>query len=138
MKPATAIVFRLPLPALHLQNSAGGGGFLIPDQTGTAARFNVPAGIAVDSAGNIYVADTFNNGFNSPKLSSRREARFDFGIRNWSEPRYLGCYATLHFSLVKPEGGNSFACQGMSLRKMFCFRAQFDKSHGPEQQLYRR
>jgi sugar lactone lactonase YvrE len=31
------------------------------DQTGTAARFNGPLGIAADSAGNLYVADTFNS-----------------------------------------------------------------------------
>jgi uncharacterized repeat protein (TIGR01451 family) len=30
------------------------------DGSGTAARFNSPAGIAVDSAGNLYVADTYN------------------------------------------------------------------------------
>jgi hypothetical protein len=29
--------------------------------TGTAARFNRPSGIAVDSSDNLYVADTFNN-----------------------------------------------------------------------------
>ena len=31
------------------------------DGTGSAARFNSPLGMAVDSAGNVYVADTFNH-----------------------------------------------------------------------------
>lgn len=31
------------------------------DGTGAAARFNFPAGLAVDDAGNLYVADTFNH-----------------------------------------------------------------------------
>jgi sugar lactone lactonase YvrE len=31
------------------------------DSTGTAASFNGPSGVAVDGAGNVYIADTFNN-----------------------------------------------------------------------------
>ena len=31
------------------------------DGTGSAARFNYPSGVAVDSAGNVYVADTCNH-----------------------------------------------------------------------------
>ena len=31
------------------------------DGTGSAARFNLPRGVATDSSGNVYVADTFNN-----------------------------------------------------------------------------
>ena len=31
------------------------------DGTGSAARFNFPEGVAVDSAGNVYVADTINS-----------------------------------------------------------------------------
>ncbi len=33
----------------------------VADGTGTTARFNFPSGIAIDSGGNLYVADTNNN-----------------------------------------------------------------------------
>ena len=40
---------------------AGGGGTGATDGVGTAAYFNKPYGVAVDSNDNIYVADTWNN-----------------------------------------------------------------------------
>jgi sugar lactone lactonase YvrE len=42
-----------------LAGLAGNAG--IADGTGNAARFNFPEDVAVDSAGNVYVADTFNS-----------------------------------------------------------------------------
>lgn len=39
---------------------AGGGAAGYLDGTGTGASFNSPAGIAVDSSGNIFVVDTYN------------------------------------------------------------------------------
>jgi sugar lactone lactonase YvrE len=40
---------------------AGSGAQGQADSTGTAASFNGPSGVAVDKAGNVYVADTYNN-----------------------------------------------------------------------------
>lgn len=42
----------------HLAGSTGGGGY--DDGAGSAARFQYPAGVAVDRNGNVYVADTKN------------------------------------------------------------------------------
>src|SRR2546426_1137763 len=39
---------------------AGNSGYGFVDGTGSDARFNLPCGVAVDSAGNVYVADTGN------------------------------------------------------------------------------
>ena len=40
-------------------DTSGNGGYL--DATGTNARFDFPSGVAVDSSGNLYVADTTNH-----------------------------------------------------------------------------
>src|SRR5262249_45013627 len=42
-----------------LAGLAGSAGSI--DGTGAAARFNLPTAIAIDTGGNLYVADTFNN-----------------------------------------------------------------------------
>jgi len=45
----------------NLVRFAGSGGRYSQDGTGTGASFNYPFGIAIDTAGNLYVADTYNN-----------------------------------------------------------------------------
>ena len=40
---------------------AGSGNQAYMDGTGNAASFNFPTGVAVDSSGNVYVADQYNN-----------------------------------------------------------------------------
>jgi streptogramin lyase len=48
-------------PSRVVSTFAGSAGTGSADGTGSAARFNLPNGAAVDSAGNVYVADTFNH-----------------------------------------------------------------------------
>lgn len=48
-------------PTGEVVTLAGGSGSGSVDGVGSAARFHDPRGIAVDRAGNIYVADTFND-----------------------------------------------------------------------------
>jgi sugar lactone lactonase YvrE len=48
-------------PAGVVTTLAGSGSYGSVDGTGNAASFSAPAGVAVDSSGNVYVADTGNN-----------------------------------------------------------------------------
>jgi len=58
-------IIRKITPGGLVTTIAGGGGSNLSGTTtnaqGSNARFNNPAGVAVDSSGNIYVADTINN-----------------------------------------------------------------------------
>jgi len=48
-------------PAGTISTLAGSGDSGAADSTGTAATFNNPTGVALDAAGNVYVADLLNN-----------------------------------------------------------------------------
>ncbi len=58
------------LDTLAGMTSAGSGSKGSTDAIGAAARFNVPEGIALDGAGNAYVADSFNHVIRKIELSS--------------------------------------------------------------------
>ena len=57
--PAGEVTTLAGLVQYSVTNTAGVSGSA--DGTGSAARFNVPAGVAVDSAGNLFVADSENH-----------------------------------------------------------------------------
>jgi hypothetical protein len=59
---ATGSYFGIPMNANRIYTIAGNGtsGFNSDDVTGTAARLSYPNGVAVDTVGNVYIADTFN------------------------------------------------------------------------------
>jgi sugar lactone lactonase YvrE len=58
--PVTGPVFTYQLSAV-VSTLAGSGAKGNTNGTGTSATFNYPTGIAVDAAGNVYVADSYNN-----------------------------------------------------------------------------
>ena len=47
--------------SINFSTIAGNAGYGSMDGTGPAARFDYPQGIAVDSQGNVYLADSENN-----------------------------------------------------------------------------
>jgi sugar lactone lactonase YvrE len=51
---------RMVTPAGVVSSIAGGDAGYV-DGNGSTARFNYPAGMAIDGEGNIYVADALNN-----------------------------------------------------------------------------
>jgi len=58
---ANATINGFAVNAAAITTYAGNGNAAIANGADSAASFNFPAGVAVDAAGNVYVADTFNN-----------------------------------------------------------------------------
>src|SRR4051794_38515763 len=61
LAPAANASAQSPYEPYTFTTLAGDAGYGSADGTATAARFQYPVGVAVDTAGNVYVADTGNN-----------------------------------------------------------------------------
>jgi sugar lactone lactonase YvrE len=88
-------------PAGVVTTVAGQAGtFGTADGQGTAARFNYPLGITVDSAGNIYVADVLNNAIR--KISSSGDVTTLAGQAGADDGRVNGTGSAARFA--RPTG----------------------------------
>ena len=82
------------------------------DDLGTAASFNSPLGIAVDAAGNVYVADTFNHKIR--KISPAGEVTTFAGNGSTGSTDGMGTAASFSYpySIAVDGGGNLYVSDG--------------------------
>jgi hypothetical protein len=81
-----------------LAGGVGGTNSRWADATGTSAGFNEPVGVAVDSSGNVYVADYFNSRIRKVTPLGGTQLSHFF--------RFLLC----HSSILMVEGPMHCAC----------------------------
>jgi hypothetical protein len=106
-------VIRKITPDGNVATLAGSGSPGFADGTGSAAKFKLPEGIAVDDAGNVYVADRTNH----------RIRRIDTNVSSASA-NYVTTFA----------GGSSGFADGVGTEAQFSYPS--DVTMGPDGNLY--
>lgn len=88
------------------------------DATGAAATFNAPTGVAVDAAGNVYVADTANHKIR--KISTTGVVTTLAGSGAWGSANGPGATASfaLPLGLTVDAGGTVYVAEQYSIRKI--------------------
>jgi len=101
-----------------LAGSAGQSG--IADGTGSAARFSGPQGVATDSRGNVFVADTFNNKIRVGRPALADSATIDFSTGTVGTTRRISTSAqtatSWQWTLIRRPSASTATLSSTSIR----------------------
>jgi len=90
------------------------------DGTGSAARFYWPDGVAVDSAGNVYVADTWNNTIRIGRIACPDAPTIDLAVGPVGQLRQLDTSpqtaVAWHWRLIRDPSASSAALSAANVR----------------------
>lgn len=102
-------------PAGSVSTLAGSGAAGAADGSGTAATFNGPSGIALDTAGNLYVADTSNHRIRKVVLTGITEVALKWRAPVQAGKTSIASYVASATAAGQPTrgctaGGNALTC----------------------------
>ena len=102
-------------PAGSVSTLAGSGAAGAADGSGTAATFNGPSGIALDTAGNLYVADTSNHRIRKVVLTGITEVALKGRAPVQAGKTSIASYVASATAAGQPTrgctaGGNALTC----------------------------
>jgi streptogramin lyase len=97
-------------------SDAGASGFV--NATGTAARFNNPLGLALDAAGNLYVADRFNYAIRKISPAGEVTTLAGSGVKGYLDATGTAAQFDIPTGLVLDASGTVYVTDHQRVRKI--------------------